>query len=40
MYRYDEFDQAFVNARVAEFKDQVTRRLSGEITEEQFRPLR
>ncbi len=40
MYRYDEFDQAFVNARVTEFKDQVTRRLSGEITEEQFRPLR
>ncbi len=40
MYRYDELDQAFVNARVAEFKDQVTRRLSGEITEEQFRPLR
>ncbi len=40
MYRYDEFDQDFVNARVAEFTDQVDRRLSGEITEEQFRPLR
>jgi sulfite reductase (NADPH) hemoprotein beta-component len=40
MYRYDEFDQEFVNARVAEFSDQVERRLAGEITEEQFRPLR
>ncbi len=40
MYRYDEFDQEFVNARVAEFGDQVERRLAGEITEEQFRPLR
>ena len=40
MYRYDEFDQSFVNARVAQFRDQVDRRLAGEITEEQFRPLR
>jgi sulfite reductase (NADPH) hemoprotein beta-component len=40
MYRYDEFDQSFVNARVAEFKDQVERRLKGELTEDQFRPLR
>ena len=40
MYRYDEFDHDFVQARVAEFSDQVARRLSGEITEEQFRPLR
>ena len=40
MYRYDEFDQDFVNARVSEFTDQVERRLAGEITEEQFRPLR
>ncbi|UDL88323.1 nitrite/sulfite reductase [Mesorhizobium sp. PAMC28654] len=40
MYRYDEFDHDFVQARVAEFSDQVPRRLSGEITEEQFRPLR
>ncbi len=40
MYRYDEFDQTFVNQRVAEFSDQVQRRLSGEMTEEQFRPLR
>jgi len=40
MYRYDEFDRDFVAARVAQFKDQVERRLSGELTEEQFRPLR
>lgn len=40
MYRYDEFDHEFVNARVAEFTDQVERRLAGEITEDQFRPLR
>ncbi len=40
MYRYDEFDRAFVNARVAEYRDQVDRRMAGEITEDQFKPLR
>lgn len=40
MYRYDEFDNAFVQARVAQFSDQVERRLSGELTEDQFKPLR
>ena len=40
MYRYDEYDQAIVDARVAEFRDQVDRRLSNEITEEAFKPLR
>src|ERR1700687_5286233 len=40
MYRYDEFDKNFVAARVAQFRDQVARRLSGELDEEQFRPLR
>jgi sulfite reductase (NADPH) hemoprotein beta-component len=40
MYRYDEFDHEFVTARVAEFRDQVRRRLAGELTEDQFRPLR
>jgi sulfite reductase (NADPH) hemoprotein beta-component len=40
MYRYDEFDAAFVEARVAQFRDQVARRLAGELTEEQFRPHR
>ncbi|HLH11947.1 MAG TPA: nitrite/sulfite reductase [Methylovirgula sp.] len=40
MYRYDEFDAAFVAERVAQFRDQVARRLRGDLTEEQFRPLR
>jgi len=40
MYRYDEFDSRFVNERVAQFRRQVKRRLGGELTEDQFRPLR
>jgi sulfite reductase (NADPH) hemoprotein beta-component len=40
MYRYDQFDAEFVRERVTEFADQVERRLSGELTEDQFRPLR
>jgi len=40
MYRYDEYDQANVDARVEEFRDQVARRLSGAMTEDQFKPLR
>ena len=40
MYRYDDYDQAMVDARVDEFRDQVARRLSGEMTEDQFKPLR
>ncbi len=40
MYRYDQFDQTFVEQRVAQFRDQVARRMSGELSEEQFRPLR
>jgi sulfite reductase (NADPH) hemoprotein beta-component len=40
MYRYDQYDRAIVDARVAEFKDQVGRRLRNEITEDQFKPLR
>ena len=40
MYKYDQYDQAMVDARVAEFADQVKRRLAGEITEDQFKPLR
>ncbi|HET7717901.1 MAG TPA: nitrite/sulfite reductase, partial [Bauldia sp.] len=40
MYRYDEFDREFVNERVAQFRGQVERRVSGELTEEQFKPLR
>jgi sulfite reductase (NADPH) hemoprotein beta-component len=40
MYRYDHYDQAIVDARVDEFRDQVTRRLAGQLTEDQFKPLR
>ncbi len=40
MYRYDEFDAAFVRERVQQFRYQVERRLSGELTEDQFKPLR
>lgn len=40
MYQYDPFDHAMVAARNAEFKDQVERRLKGELSEDQFKPLR
>ena len=40
MYRYDEFDADFVAERVAQFRDQVERRLEGTLSEEQFKPLR
>ena len=40
MYRYDQLDQAFVEERVAEFRDQTRRHLAGELPEEEFRPLR
>jgi sulfite reductase (NADPH) hemoprotein beta-component len=40
MYRYDELDQAFVEQRVAEFRDQVRRHLAGELSEDEFKPLR
>jgi len=40
MYLYDELDRTLVGERVAEFRGQVTRRLSGELTEDEFRPLR
>ncbi|MEX6723783.1 nitrite/sulfite reductase [Parapedomonas caeni] len=40
MYQYDSFDAAIVQTRVEQFRDQVARRLSGELSEEQFRPLR
>src|SRR5690349_23703544 len=40
MYRYDEFDRQFVLQRTAQFADQVKRRLSGELSEEEFKPLR
>ncbi|WP_425230341.1 nitrite/sulfite reductase [Sphingomonas sp.] len=40
MYKYDHYDQAIVDARVDEFRDQVARRLAGQLTEDQFKPLR
>ncbi|KPH07920.1 nitrite/sulfite reductase [Rhizobium acidisoli] len=40
MYRYDEFDHAFVSERVEQFRDQVQRRLAGELAEDAFKPLR
>ncbi|QDH35587.1 nitrite/sulfite reductase [Porphyrobacter sp. YT40] len=40
MYRYDQYDQQMVEARVAEFRDQARRRLEGKLTEDQFKPLR
>src|SRR5215831_18592699 len=40
MYRYDELDQALVDQRVVEFRDQVRRHLAGELTADEFRPLR
>ena len=40
MYRYDEFDARFVAERVEQFRGQVARRLAGELTEDEFKPLR
>jgi sulfite reductase (NADPH) hemoprotein beta-component len=40
MYRYDQYDQAMVDARVEEFRDQVRRRIAGDINDDQFKPLR
>jgi sulfite reductase (NADPH) hemoprotein beta-component len=40
MYKYDTYDQAMVDTRVEEFRDQVRRRIEGHITEDQFKPLR
>ena len=40
MYKYDNYDQAIVDARVDEFRDQTRRRLAGEMNDDQFKPLR
>ena len=40
MYLYDEIDQSLVDERVVQFRDQVSRRMSGELTEDEFKPLR
>ncbi len=40
MYRYDDFDAAFIRARNAQFRAQVERRIDGSLTEDEFKPLR
>src|SRR6266404_3103410 len=40
MYQYDQLDQAFVDQRVAEFRDQTRRYVAGQLSEDEFRPLR
>ena len=40
MYKYNDFDEAFVRNRVDEFRGQVERRISGALTEDEFKPLR
>jgi len=40
MYRYDEFDAAYVKDRVRNFREQVNRRIDGSLTEDEFKPLR
>ena len=40
MYRYDKYDQAMVDTRVEEFRDQVRRRIEGKMDDDQFKPLR
>ena len=40
MYRYDSYDQRIVDERVAQYRDQTNRYLAGELTEDEFRPLR
>ena len=40
VYRYNDFDRQFLRERVAQYRDQVKRRLSGALTEEEFKPLR
>ena len=40
MYKYDDYDQKLVDERIEQFRDQINRRVSGELSEEEFRPLR
>ncbi|HET7776824.1 MAG TPA: nitrite/sulfite reductase, partial [Azospira sp.] len=40
MYRYDNFDHALVQERVTQFRDQVRRWKAGELSDDEFRPLR
>ncbi len=40
MYQYDQYDHAMVRARVEDFRDQTRRRIAGQMTDDQFKPLR
>ena len=40
MYRYDNYDQTLVDERVRQFRDQVSRRVAGELSDDEFKPLR
>ena len=40
IYHYDQLDREFLAERVADFRDQVARRISGALSEDEFRPLR
>ena len=40
MYRYTDFDKDFVRSRAAQFRDQLERWKSGQLSEDDFRPLR
>ena len=40
MYQYTDFDRKFVHARAAQFRDQLERNLAGELSDDDFRPLR
>ena len=40
MYQYTAFDQEFVKARAAQYRDQLTRNLAGKLADDDFRPLR
>ncbi|MCQ9379845.1 nitrite/sulfite reductase [Methyloversatilis sp. XJ19-49] len=40
MYRYDEYDHTLVLERVAQYRDQLQRNLAGELSDDEFRPLR
>ena len=40
MYQYTDFDRQFVKTRAAQFRDQLTRHLNGQLSDDEFRPLR
>jgi len=40
MYKYNDFDHAFITSRNAQFREQVNRRISGALSEDEFKPLR